>query len=75
MLLGLKCSETLRLLDLAVEIARRREETQIPFRGAEDAIVAAAEWMRIAFTTFPSSEAQALMGIRDVGEWKHYAMQ
>jgi hypothetical protein len=75
MLLWLKCSETLRRLDLGVEIARRQEETQIPLRAAEDAIVAAAEWMRIAVTTFLSSEAQALMGIRDVGEWKHYAMQ
>jgi hypothetical protein len=26
----LKCSETLRRLDLAVEVARRQEETQIP---------------------------------------------
>jgi hypothetical protein len=36
-------------------------------------MTAAAEWMRIAFTTFLSSEAQGLMGIRDIGEWKHYA--
>lgn len=70
----LKCSETLRRLDLAVEIARRQEETQIPLRAAEDAVTAATEWMRIAFTTFLSSEALALMGIHDIGEWKHYAM-
>jgi hypothetical protein len=70
----LKCSETLRRLDLAVEIARRQEETQIPLKAAEDAVTTAAEWMRIGFATFLSSEAQGLMGIRDVGEWKHYAI-
>jgi len=69
----LKCSETLRRLDLAVEIARRQEETQISLKTAEETIVAATEWMRIAFTTFLSSEALALMGIRCIGEWKHYA--
>ena len=31
--------------------------------------------MRIAFTTFLSSEALALMGIRCIGEWKHYAVE
>jgi len=39
----LRCSETLRRLDLAVEIARRQEENQIPLRTAEDAITAATE--------------------------------
>jgi hypothetical protein len=29
--------------------------------------------MRIAFTTFLSSEVQGLMALKDVGEWKHYA--
>ena len=71
----LKCSETLRRLDLAVEVARRQEETQIPLKTAEDSMTAAAEWMRIAFTTFLSSEVQGLVGIRDVGEWKAYAME
>jgi hypothetical protein len=32
----LKCSETLRRLDLAVEIARRQEKSQIPLRTATD---------------------------------------
>jgi hypothetical protein len=34
----LKCSETLRRLDLAVEVARRNEEVQIPLREAESII-------------------------------------
>jgi hypothetical protein len=71
----LKCSETLRWLDLAVELARRSEEAQISLRQAEEAMTAAAERMRIAFTQFLSSEGQALMGIRDFGEWKYYAIE
>jgi hypothetical protein len=70
----LKCSETLRRLDLAVEIARRQEETQVPLRRAEDVATAIAEWLRISVTTFLSSETGALMGIRDHGEFRHYFM-
>jgi hypothetical protein len=70
----LKCSETLRRLDLAVETARREAETQVPLRVAQDATTFAAEWMRIAFMQFLSSEGVALMGIRDFGEWKAYAV-
>ena len=68
----LKCSETLRRLDLAVEVARRQEETQIPLKTAQDAVLAAAEWMRISFTTFFSSEGTAILGIKTVGELKAY---
>src|SRR5262245_50798319 len=71
----LKCSETLRRLDLAVETARREAETQVPLRVAQEAQTAAAEWMRISFTTFLSSEAQGLMALKDIGEWKAYAME
>jgi hypothetical protein len=71
----LKCSETLRRLDLAVETARREAETQVPLRVAQEAQTAAAEWLRIAFMQFLSSEGQALMGIRDFGEWKYYAIE
>jgi len=71
----LKCSETLRRLDLAVETARRSEEEQIPLKKAQDAVVFAAEWFRIAFMQFLSSEAKPLMGIKDVGQWKAYAFE
>jgi hypothetical protein len=60
---------------LAIEVSRRAEETQIPLRQAEDAIVAASEWMRIAYMQFLSSEGMALMGIRDFGEWRAYAVE
>jgi hypothetical protein len=58
-----------------LEIARRQEETQIPLKTAQEAQTAAAEWMRIAFVSFLSAESRALLGIRDVGQWKHYAME
>jgi hypothetical protein len=34
-----------------------------------------ADWLRIAFVQFLSSQARPLMGIHDVGEWKHYAIE
>jgi hypothetical protein len=71
----LRCSETLRRLDLAVEVARRQEETQVPLRVAEDTITAATDWMQISFAVFLSSEGLALMGIRDFGQWKAYAIE
>ena len=45
----LKCSETLRRLDLAVEVARRQEETQVPLRVAQDAMTAATTGLRGRF--------------------------
>jgi hypothetical protein len=71
----LKCSETLRRLDLAVELARRQEESQVPLRVAQDAMTAAAEWMRISFMQFLSSEGTTLMGIHNLGEWKQHAIE
>jgi hypothetical protein len=62
----------LRRLDLAVEVARRQEESQVPLRTAEAAITAVAEWMRISVTTFLSSETISLMGIKDPGEFRSY---
>ena len=71
----LKCSETLRRLDLAVEVARRQEETQVPLKTAAAAVLATAEWMRIAFRTFFSSESQQMLGMKTVGELKAYAFE
>jgi hypothetical protein len=68
----LKCSETLRRLDLAVEVARRNEETQVPLKVAEDTITAASEWMRVSVMQFLSSESVPLMGLKDIGEFKAY---
>ena len=33
-----------------------------------------AEWLRIAFAQFLSSESRSLMGIRDLGEFELYAI-
>lgn len=71
----LKCSETLRKLDLAVEMARRDAEEQVPKKLAEELSLYTAEWLRIAFTQFLSSEASTLMGIKELGEWKAYAVE
>jgi hypothetical protein len=74
-LAGIKCSETLRRLDLAVEMARRQEETEIPLKVGQEAVLAAAEWMRIAFMQFLSAEGIALMGIDNFGDEKAYAIE
>jgi hypothetical protein len=71
----LKCSETLRRLDLAVEVARRSEEEQIPKKLGQEVALYISDWLRIAFIQFLSSEARPLMGIHDVGEWKVYAFE
>jgi hypothetical protein len=68
----LKCSETLRRLDLAVETARREAETQVPLKTTQDAVTAAGEWMRIAVMTMLSSETNSLMAIKDNGPFRYY---
>jgi hypothetical protein len=47
----------------------------VPKRLACDVALAIADWLRISFAIFLSSEARPLMGIRDVGEFKHYAIE
>jgi hypothetical protein len=71
----LRTAETLRRLDLAIEVSRREAETQVPLRVACDVALYIADWLRISFAQFLSSESQALMGIKDVGEWKAYAFE
>ena len=71
----LRSSETLRRLDLAVETERRNAEEQVPKRQAEDISLHIAEWLRIAFAQFLSSESRSLMGIKDLGEFKAYAIE
>jgi hypothetical protein len=71
----LKCSETLRKLDLAVEMARRDAEEQVPKKLAEQISLHISEWIRIAFAQFLSSEVRSLMGIKDVGEFKSYSIE
>lgn len=71
----LRASESLRRLDLAVETERRNAEEQIPKKQAEAISLHIAEWLRIAFAQFLSSETRSLMGITDLGEFKLYAVE
>jgi hypothetical protein len=71
----LQCSEVLRRLDLAVEVARRQEETQIPLRQAEDVVTYVTEWLRISVTQFLSSETVALMGIKTPSDFRAYFLE
>jgi len=54
---------------------RRQEETEIPLKVGQDAVLAAAEWMRIAFMQFLSAEGIALMGIDNFCDEKAYAIE
>jgi hypothetical protein len=70
----LRCSESLRRLDLSVELARRDAEEQIPKRLASEIATAISDWLRISFMIFLSSQCQVLMGIRDTNQWKAHAI-
>jgi hypothetical protein len=70
----LRVSETLRRLDLAVETERRSAEEQVPKKQVEGVSLYVAEWLRIAFAQFLSSESRSLMGIGDLEEFKLYAI-
>jgi hypothetical protein len=71
----LRSSETLRRLDLAVESQRRTALEQIPMRQIEDISPQIATWLRVAFEQFLGSETRSLMGIKDLGEFKLYAVE
>jgi hypothetical protein len=68
----LKVAETLRRSDASIDLARRQAEVQIPLKAAQDAVLFAAEWMRISVMQFLSSETVSLMGIKNVGDFKVY---
>jgi hypothetical protein len=58
----LKCMETLRRLDLAVEIARRDAEEQIPKKLAEDIALFISDWLRIPVMLFPLERNRSIDG-------------
>lgn len=70
----LRCSETLRRLDLAIEVERRNAFELIPQKQTEAFSLYVAEWLRIAFAQFLSSESRSLMGIKDPAEFRLYAI-
>jgi hypothetical protein len=71
----LKVAETLRRLDVSIDLARRQAETQISLRQAEDVVTYVAEWLRIAVTQFLSSETVPLMGIKTSGDFRAYFLE
>jgi hypothetical protein len=71
----LRSSETLRRLDAAVECERRAAGEQIPMRQIEDVSAQISTWLRLAFEQFLSSQSQSLMGIKDLGEFKFFAIE
>ena len=71
----LQCVETLRRLDLAVEIERRSVGEQVPKSQVELISTQISQWMREAVKEFLSSEAQNLMGMKDLGECKLYFIE
>jgi hypothetical protein len=70
----LRCSETLRRLDLAVETERRTALERIPMRQIEDISRQISDWLRIAFAQFLSAESSGLMSIKDLGEFKAHCI-
>jgi hypothetical protein len=47
----------------------------VPKKLACDVALAIADWLRISFAVFLSSETLPLMGLRSPGEFKHYAFE
>jgi hypothetical protein len=70
-----RCVESLRKLDLSIELVRRDAEEQVSLKTAENALLYCAEWMRVAISTFLSAETNSLMAFRDRGEFRHYFWQ
>jgi len=70
----LRASESLRKLDAAVEIERRKADEQVPKFLVEQIATLISAWLRIAFAQFLSAESPGLMGIKDLGEFKFSAI-
>jgi hypothetical protein len=71
----LRSSEVLRRLDLAVEVARRSGDEQVPKFLVEQISTQISGWLRAAFEQFLSSESLGLMAIADLGEFKFLAIE
>jgi hypothetical protein len=52
-----RCVESLRKLDLSIELTRREAEQQVPLKLAQDVVTFAAQWMRITVAQFLSAES------------------
>ena len=71
----LRCSETLRRLDLAVETERRTALEQIPMRQVSAVAIEISTLLRLSFEQFLGSESPGLMATTDLGEFKFLAIE
>jgi hypothetical protein len=62
-------------LDLAVETERRTALEEIPLREIDAIAAQISDWLRTSFEQFLSVESPALMGIKDLGEFKFSAIE
>ena len=74
-LFWVRCVESLRKLDLSVELVRRSEESMISLREAESAVLATAEWLRVATIQFLGFETSSSMAIRNHGKFRAYFIE
>jgi hypothetical protein len=71
----LRTSESLRRLDAAIEVERRKSDDQVPLLLVEQISAQISGWLRIAFAQFLNAESLGLMGIKDLGAFKFLAIE
>jgi hypothetical protein len=71
----LRCSETLRRLDLAVETERRTALEEIPMRQVAAVAIEISTLLRLSFEQFLGSESAGLMATTDLGAFKFLAFE
>jgi hypothetical protein len=71
----LRCSETLRRLDLAVETERRTALEQIPMGQVASVAIEISTLLRLAFEQFLGFESAGLMATTDLGEFRFLAIE
>jgi hypothetical protein len=71
----LRAAETLRRLEGAVLTERRQAGEQVPKSVVEQTATQISQWLRAAFQEFLSFESRALMGIKDHGVFRAYAIE
>ena len=67
--------EHLHVVDLAVEVARRSGDEQVPKFLVEQISTQISGWLRAAFEQFLNSESPGLMAIANLGEFKFSAIE
>ena len=70
----LRSSETLRRLDIAIQIERRKLGETVSKQLVESVSTQISEWLRLAFNQFLIAESESLMDLNDLGEFKAHAI-